>query len=113
MASGDEPDQRRFERSKVRIPCALELPESSHAGFVLDLSASGLFVQTSASAEEGTKVRLILREPGRDPIALEARVVRLRGSHRSVAAVRTGGLGFALSNAPEAYFQLLVELGLA
>ena len=30
-------DRRKFPRSRLRIPCQLQLPEADHPGFVLDL----------------------------------------------------------------------------
>jgi len=103
-------DRRRFPRSRLRIPCQLQLPEADHPGFVLDLGPTGLFVQTAATAAPGTAIKLTLRDPSRPPFELAAKVVRKRASHRSAAVIRAQGLGLEIENAPEAYFQLVLEL---
>ena len=103
-------DRRKFSRSKLRIPCQLQLLDADHPGFVLDLGPTGLFVQTAATAAPGTPVKLTLRDPSQPPFELAAKVARKRASHRSAAIVRAQGLGLEIENAPEAYFQLVLEL---
>jgi hypothetical protein len=103
-------NRRKFPRSRLRIPCQLRLPDADHPGFVLDLGPTGLFVQTAATAAPGTAVKLTLRDPSQPPFELAAKVARKRASHRSAAIVLAQGLGLEVENAPEAYFQLVLEL---
>ncbi len=93
------------------MTCELRIQGESHKGFVLDLSARGLFVQTVATPPKGTEVRLKLYDHGDTPMELVARVARLRSSHRSLAAVEARGLGLQIESAPEAYFALVLALG--
>ncbi len=111
MANAGEPEQRKFRRETHRVPCELRFGGTDHRGFVLDISAGGLFVQTKATAPDGTEVQLVLRSPDRDPIHLTATVARTKTSHRAVAAVKTGGMGLQVDSAPEDFFQLGMELG--
>ena len=110
MAKAGEPDKRKFRREAHRVPCELRIGGRDHRGFVLDISARGLFVQTKATAPDGTEVQLVLRGPDRDPIHLTATVARIKASHRAVAVVKTGGLGLRVDSAPEDFFKLVMEL---
>ena len=93
------------------MTCELRMQGESFKGFVLDLSARGLFVQTGATPPEGTEVRVKLYDHGDSAMELIARVARLRSSHRSLAAVEARGLGLRIESAPEAYFALVLSIG--
>jgi hypothetical protein len=105
-------ENRKFQREKHRVGCEFRIKGAMHAGIVSDLSARGVFVLCSYSPDQGTPIDLILREPGHGEIHLKGRVARLRRSHRSAAVVLPGGFGVELDSAPEAFFALLVSLGL-
>jgi len=83
-----------------------------HAGVVSDVSARGLYVQSSYVPEAGAKIELILRWDGMDEVPIQGRVARLRKSHRAAVAVVQGGFSVEIDSAPEGFFQLLVGLGL-
>ena len=110
MAPSDN-SRRQFERARLRVPCELHLPDRRHTGFVVDVSASGLFVQTSAKPELGIEFRLVMRDPetGED-MELVARVAREHGSHRGVSAVRAKGIGLELKAAPPSFYAHLIDL---
>lgn len=105
-------EKRRFRREKHRVGCEYRIAGEVHQGILVDLSARGLFIQSSFKPEEGTDLDITLREPGLGEIPLRGKVCRLRFSHRSAAAVVSGGFAVEIDGAPEAYFQLLVQLGL-
>lgn len=105
------PDRRKFPREKHRVPCDLVIEGKASTGFVTDFSPRGLFVQTSATAAEGTPVAVRLRETDVAPIELSARVARVRRAHRAMVAVTTPGLGLEIVQAPEAYYALLQRHG--
>ncbi|HVP28905.1 MAG TPA: PilZ domain-containing protein [Myxococcota bacterium] len=101
------PDRRKFPREKHRVPCDLTIDGTVVTGFVTDLSPRGLFVQTAATADEGTAVSVRLREPDGETIVLQTRVVRLRRAHRAMVAVSTPGIGLEIVQAPETYYVMI------
>ena len=67
----------RAKRTKKRLACTLLIEGNRLAGIVLDLSATGFFVQTSANPKPGTRFNLELDLPGEPERALLAvRVAR-------------------------------------
>ena len=109
--SAAPPERRGFARLPYRIPCEFTYGGSKLAGIVTDISARGIFVETSNRVPLGTEVSFVLRDP-RGSFELRGRVVRERRSHRSARHIRASGLGIQLDVVPEPFFRLLVELGL-
>ncbi len=105
-------NKRVFERSPCRIPCEVTLNGEVHCGFVVNVSASGIFVQVNASTARGAEATISIRPTNDKTITLTAVAVRARRGHRSVTAVQTKGVGFQITNAPEAYFTLIADLQL-
>jgi Tfp pilus assembly protein PilZ len=101
-------DKRAAPRHKRRITCELRYDGRKASGIVLDLSASGLFVQTSARPEPGSIVHLLLEARG-DSAALDlrVRVARQRRTEPRLAALVPPGLGLQILDAPNAYFELI------
>ncbi len=85
----------------------------THTGFVLNLSASGIFVQTNAVVPSGTEAKLTLRPSKDESISLVAITVRARRGHRSVNAIQSKGIAFEIKNAPEAFYTVLAEMQLS
>ncbi len=104
-------ERRVFRRVPYRIACEFMHGRHQRAGIVTDVSARGLFVETSHHVPAGTELRLTLREP-QGSYDLTGRVRRERRSHRYARQVRAGGFGMRLDVIPEPFFRLLVELGL-
>jgi hypothetical protein len=109
QASGME--RRVFTRLPYRIPCEFAYNGAKLAGIVTDISARGIFVETSNRIPTGTELVLVLRDP-RGSFQVVGQVMRERRSHRSARHVRSSGLGIQLSVVPEPFFRLLLELGL-
>ena len=105
-------EKRQFQREKHRVGCEFRVKGEVHNGIVSDLSARGVFIQSSFRPEEGYEIELVLREHEIGEIRLHGRVARLKRSHRSAAAVLTAGFGVQIDTAPENFFELLVKLGL-
>ena len=103
-------EKRTYPREKMRALCRFELDGEVHSGFLLNLSARGLFLQTRLRLPAGTELDLKIRDLGDHTINVLARVVHLTGSHRATASVETGGMGFEILNAPEALYKLLYDL---
>ena len=101
----------RAPRFRKRIACKLSRDRSTFSGLVLDVSRTGLFVQTRAVAKAGDEVEVILarREP-EAPIELDVRVVWKRKVPPELRSVVEGGFGLQILYAPEPYYALLVEV---
>src|SRR5262245_23298186 len=97
----------RAERVKRRVTCELLVDGRSYRGIVLDLSATGVFVQTEATPPPGVRLRLRFHAPDRTEFEVEASVARRQVVPPQLASVVRGGLGLRVARPPEAYFQLI------
>jgi hypothetical protein len=103
--------RRGASRTKKRLTCALVIGGSRLSGIVLDLSASGLFVQTSANPPPGAEIGLELEIPGEpERTLLVVRVVRKKVVPPRLRSVVHGGLGLRIERAPEAFFGFVAQL---
>src|SRR5688500_9909036 len=83
-------ERRAFPRVRVRIDSLVTTPQGPVRGQTLDLSAGGAFVTTPRAVAVGTPVRLTMhRGEARNPLVLEAEVVRVGGTREG----RFAGLG--------------------
>lgn len=90
------------------MACRITTGGKQFSGVILDLSATGLFVQTSAKPPPEEPLTVEISVPGqREALRLEARVVRLLIVPPRLISVAHGGLGLRITNAPEAYFAFL------
>jgi len=103
-------EKRQMPRSKKRISCAVTVNGQRYAGMVLDVSATGVFVQTSAAPKVGSTVTLELQLSGIETLPIRARVARRRSVPARLKSIVHGGIGLALEGAPEEYFRLIGEL---
>ena len=104
-------DRRRAERTKKRLACTLLIEGNCLAGIVLDLSATGFFVQTSANLNPGTRLNLELDIPGESQRSLLAvRVARKKVVPPRLKGVVHGGLGLQIESAPESFYRYLAQL---
>jgi Tfp pilus assembly protein PilZ len=95
-------------RFKKRIPCRLKVGGNPHAGMALNLSKSGLFVQTSAGPPRGTSVVVDLDvADDEQTISVEARVVWRRVVAPHLRTISQAGVGLRIESAPEAYYHYL------
>lgn len=94
------------------MPCEVRVAERRHSGFVLDLSPSGLFIQTSAKAEPGEQLDVTLSLPSGEEASLGVAVARKKVVPARLLTVAQGGIGVRITRAPEAYFAFVQELGL-
>ena len=98
-------------RFQKRIPCAFNAGGRSCSGLVLNVSRSGLFLQTSTPEKSGAVVDLELNPLDRhEPIALKARIVWKRAVPAHMRSMAKGGLGMQIVWADEAYYGLLASL---
>jgi Tfp pilus assembly protein PilZ len=103
-------DARAEPRFRRKTPCKLRRQQRHHSGIVLDISRTGLFVQTSATAQNGEEVEVTL-SAGRTaaPITLVTKVVWKRNVPAQLRASAEGGLGLRICYAPEGYYNLLAD----
>ncbi len=102
MSATSEPRYRK------RVPCQLVIGDGRHPGMVLNVSRGGLFVQTSARARPGDRVRIALNASSqRNAIGLEARVVWKRVSPPQLQSFTQGGVGLEIQLASEPYYDFL------
>jgi len=93
------------------MSCEIEVHGDRHSGIVLDVSASGLFVQTNVKPTPGTFATLRLSLPGeRETVTMRARVARKKTVPPQLLAVAGGGLGFAIMEPAEAYLDFVAEI---
>ena len=97
-------------RFKKRMSCKLKQEQRTYAGMVLDVSRTGLFVQTSAGAKPGEEVEVLLASREQAvPVALMAEVVWQRKVPAQLRVVEKGGVGLKIRYAPEPYYALLID----
>ncbi len=98
-------------RFKKRVPCELIVSGSRHPGIVLNLSRSGLFVQTAVAARRGDVVAVDLNaRTGKAAIGLDATVMWNRKVAAQLRGVRHGGVGLQIRSANESYYNLLAAV---
>lgn len=97
-------------RFRKRIPCRLRRNQSTFSGFVLDVSRTGLFVQTTVVANPGDEVEIMLtRRAPEPPVVVSTQVVWHRQVPRQLRTAARGGLGLQIQYASEPYFAMLAE----
>jgi hypothetical protein len=99
--------KKRAERIRRRVTCELLLEGRSYRGIVLDLSETGVFVQTEATPQPGARLVLRFHAPGGVEIEVAASVARRKVAPRELAGVVRGGLGLRVEKPPAAYFELI------
>jgi Tfp pilus assembly protein PilZ len=101
---------QRHQRLSKRMPCAVKVGEHHYAGFVLNLSRGGVFVQTGADAGRGSVVGLELNAPDEgDGIPLEGTVAWRKVVPGQLRQVTGGGFGLQIERADERYYQALAR----
>jgi hypothetical protein len=103
--------RRRHERTKKRISCALLSGDRRYSGIVLDCSPQGLFVQTSANLSPGTIVNAELGVSSqKEPLVMEARVVRYKLVPPQLRSVAQGGLALHIDLPSQGYLEFFAGL---
>jgi hypothetical protein len=91
------------------MTCRVHADGRQHNGIVLDLSGSGLFIQTSAKLSPGVRVDIELSLPD-DTARMQIEVVRRKQVPAQLLTVAQGGIGVRILAAPESYYRFLHEL---
>jgi hypothetical protein len=79
----------------------------AYRGIVLDLSETGVFVQTEATPAPGARLGLRLYAADGSAYAVEASVARRQVVPPRLASIARGGLGLRVDSPPPSYFELL------
>jgi Tfp pilus assembly protein PilZ len=78
---------------------------------VLDISESGIFVQTGTRLPPGAEVELRLRlEQSEEQVTLRAKVMRNKQVPPQLTSVARGGVGLKILDAPPAYYEQINAL---
>jgi hypothetical protein len=99
--------EKRAKRVKRRITCELVIDGKRQSGIVLDLSATGLFVQTAVTSPVGKEVEVHLAATRSTPaLTLRTRVARGKRVPPQLLTTAGGGMGLRVIDPPSAYAQL-------
>src|SRR5687768_12324548 len=113
MDSNAQGQNRRVSnRKKRRTPCLLTVGYRVHTGLVLDLSPSGLFIQTNAKTMRGERIEMELNVREDHPLDMVVEVVRTKSVPPRLLTVAQGGIGVRIISAPEEYFTFLNGIGI-
>jgi hypothetical protein len=85
--------------------------QREYSAVVLDLSVSGLFVQTHARPRIGVRLPLSLTH-ATAPLELIVEVMRVKQVPPNLLALAKGGIGVRIVSAPTEYDRLLADLGI-
>jgi hypothetical protein len=90
--------------------CEIVYDGRAQNAIVLDVSRTGLFVQTAARLAPGTEIDLDVRlEASAEPIRLRAAVARQKAVPAQLTGVAQGGVGLRILEAPRAYYDAIGE----
>jgi hypothetical protein len=102
---------RVAKRTKRRLTCRLGVGGRFVSGVILDLSSTGLFVQTHAKPALRERLVVEISVPGHArQLRLGAVVARVRLVPPQLLNVAQGGVGLRITSAPEEYFAFLGAL---
>jgi hypothetical protein len=102
-------ERRSEQRVKRRLSCELFADGHRYQGIVVDLSATGLFLQTDAALDPGTRVDVLLKGSRFPEVIVRAVVARRRLTPTLLASIIHRGVGLRIVEAPEAYYEALRE----
>jgi Tfp pilus assembly protein PilZ len=104
-------EHRVAKRHRWRLPCEIVFEGGTQRALVLDLSKTGIFVQTGVRLRPGSDVEIKLQlEDVPEPILLRARVARAKHVPSHLTTVARGGVGLQLREAPPKYYEAIAAL---
>jgi hypothetical protein len=106
-------ERRLNRRSKRRIPCEFQHEGHRYRGIAVNVSRSGLFIQTNASLSPGVELEVDFLGEYLGHVSLRGVVARRRAPPATLASVIRPGLGLRILEAPDAYFEVLGDEYLA
>jgi len=101
---------RAARRQKRRMFCEIVHEGRAQRAIVLDVSRTGLFVQTSARLAPGTELEILLRlEANAEPVRLRTAVARQKAVPAQLTQIAHGGMGLRILEAPREYYHAIGE----
>jgi hypothetical protein len=105
-------ESRAAKRHKWRIPCEIVFEGGRQRSFVIDISESGVFVQTGVKLVPGSLVEIRLSfEGSAAPMLLRARVARAKKVPAQLTSVAHGGVGLQILDVTNEYLRAVRALG--
>ncbi len=102
---------RAAKRHRWRLACEVVCEGRSQRAIVLDMSETGIFVQTGTRLPPGAEVEVrVLLTDGAEPMSLRAKVARNKKVPSQLTSVARGGVGLKILDAPAAYYQTIASL---
>jgi hypothetical protein len=96
--------KRRHQRVKRRFACEFLAEGKRYRGIIVELSRSGLFVQTDATTAPGTEIELHVAAAGAVPdLSIRGVVVRRRMVPAPLASAMRRGIALEILEAPREY----------
>ena len=80
-------ERRESPRSRRRIPCAFQHQGDQYRGIAVNISRSGLFIQTDATLEPGAELEVNLLGDQLEGTSFRAEVVRRRATPPLLASL--------------------------
>jgi hypothetical protein len=103
-------ERRRDERQKRRLTCRVGHEDQHFRGIVLDISPTGLFIQTTSPIPPGSLVVVEFPTRGHaEAFEVRARVARRRRVPQRLASLMPAGLGLRVLDPPPAYARLVLR----
>jgi Tfp pilus assembly protein PilZ len=98
-------------RHRWRLACEIVSDGRSQRAIVLDMSQTGVFVQTGTRLPPGADVEVrVLLTDAAEPISLRAKVARNKQVPPQLTSVARGGVGLKIIDAPAAYYATITAL---
>jgi hypothetical protein len=87
-------EKRDNPRQQIRVRCEISIGAHRSSGRVVDISTTGLAIQTELPLKKGMEARVELVVPGREPVVVDAVVANARKVKNKVTkrSVRVIGL---------------------
>jgi len=93
-------ERRESPRSRRRIPCEFQHQGDQYRGIAVNISRSGLFIQTDATLEQGAELEVDFLGDQLEGTSFRAEVVRRRATPLLLASLIRPGLGVRIVDAP-------------
>jgi len=98
-------------RIERRLSCDLFFDGGRQTGMVLNVSRSGLFIQTSLSTQPGANVAIDLNGPSGESLEVDTTVVWQRVASLELTGPTRSGVGLQINRASPGYVELLESIG--
>ena len=104
-------NKRNLNRQRKRLQVLYGTEQATRTGFTQDISVKGLFIQATVIFPPKTRLKVVLSDPDRREIHIQARVVWVKKVHPSMVRMVKGGMGLEIEefNEGEDHYQALLR----